>query len=107
MYRSGVEEALYLCGAIAIVVQLLMWSNGRNEALGVALVAAAVLFVGWRLLNPLFTTIAVAIFSLAVALSGGSLFGDGMNTVAGRHLLFRARRGCAHRRSTGMAASFP
>lgn len=81
VYRSGVEEALYLCGAIAIVVQVLLWNDGRNEALGVALVAAAVLFVGWRLLNPLFTTIAVAIFSLAIALAGGSLFGDGMNTV--------------------------
>jgi hypothetical protein len=81
VYRSGVEEALYLCGAVAIVVQLLIWSTGRNEALGTASVAAAVLFVGWRLLNPLFTTIAAALLSLAVALSGGSLFGDGMNTL--------------------------
>lgn len=82
VYRSGVEEALYLCGAIAIVVQLLIWSEQGDAALGAASVAVAVLFVGWRLLNPLFTTIAGTLFSLAIALSAGTLFGGGMHTIA-------------------------
>ncbi|HMA12033.1 MAG TPA: hypothetical protein VKO83_09110 [Steroidobacteraceae bacterium] len=77
--RSGVEEAVYLCGAVAMVVQILIWSrSGGHDDIGVALIAAAVLLVGWRLLNPLFTTLAAAGFSLAVAISRGSLFGGGM-----------------------------
>ena len=80
VFRSGIEEAIYLCGAIAVVVQLLTWSDGNNEALGVALIATAVLLVGWRLLNPLFTTLAAAGYSLAIAFLGGSLFGGAMKT---------------------------
>ena len=49
VYRSGVEEALYLCGAVAVVVQLLVWSDGNNEALGVALLATGVLLLDGRL----------------------------------------------------------
>ncbi|WP_291981416.1 hypothetical protein [Candidatus Accumulibacter sp. ACC005] len=30
VFRSGVEEALYLCGTVAIVVELLVWSTGNN-----------------------------------------------------------------------------
>ncbi len=80
VFRSGIEEAVYLCGAIAVLAQLLVWSDGNSEALGCALIATAVLLVGWRLLNPLFTTIAVAGYSLAIAFVGGSLFGGRMNT---------------------------
>jgi hypothetical protein len=80
VYRSGVEEALYLCGAVAVVVQLLVWSDGNNEALGVALLATGVLLAGWRLLNPLFTTLAAAGYSLAIAFIDGSLFGGSMNS---------------------------
>lgn len=77
--RSGVEEAVYLCGAIAVVVQVLIWNrSGGHDEIGVALIAAAMLMVGWRLLNPLFTTLAAAGFSLAVAISRGSLFGGGL-----------------------------
>jgi hypothetical protein len=83
VFRSGIEEAVYLCGAIAIVVQLLIWSssNNNNEALAIALVATAVLFVGWRLLNPLFTTLAAVGYSLAIAFTDGSLFGGRMNSL--------------------------
>lgn len=81
VFRSGIEEAVYLCGAIAVVAQLLLWSDGGNDALGCACIATAVLLVGWRLLNPLFTTIAFAGYSLAIGLMGGSLFGGGTNTV--------------------------
>ncbi len=81
MLRSGVEEALYLCGSIAIVVQIIIWnSRGGNEWIAVLLVSTAVLLAGWRLLNPLLTTLAATGCSLAIALVGGSLFGDGMNT---------------------------
>jgi hypothetical protein len=72
--RSGIEEAVYVCGAVAVSVQLLLWSDGDNAALAVAFVATAVLLVGWRLMNPLFTTLAVAGYSLAIALVGGGLF---------------------------------
>jgi len=77
--HSGVEEAVYLCGAIAIVVQVLLWNrSGGHEEIGVALVAAAMLLVGWRLLNPYITTLAAATFSLAVAMSSGHFLGGGM-----------------------------
>ena len=78
VFRTGVEEALYLCGAVAIVGQLLVWSTGNNEALGAALIATAVLLAGWRLLNPLFTTLAAVGYSLAISLIGGSLFGGNL-----------------------------
>lgn len=81
VYRSGIEEAVYLCGAVALVVQLLIWSDGDNEALGIALVAGAVLCVGWRLLNPLFTTLAAAGLSLAVATIGTTLFGSRLQSL--------------------------
>lgn len=82
VFRSGLEEAVYLCGAVGIVVQLLIWSDGNNAALGVACVATALLFVGWRLLNPLFTTLAAAGYSLAIAAAGQDLFSGGMHTVS-------------------------
>lgn len=80
VFRSGIEEAVYLCGAIAVAVQLLVWGDS-NEALGCALIATAVLLVGWRLLNPLFTTIAFVGYSLATGFVGGSLFGGNMKTL--------------------------
>jgi hypothetical protein len=72
--RSGIEEAVYLCGAVAAVVQILVWSKGGQEWIGIAMIATAVLLVGWRLLNPLFTTLAVSGYSLALAARGGGLF---------------------------------
>lgn len=75
VFHSGVEEALYLCGAVAAVVQILIWNRSSDhEEIGVAMISMAVLLVGWRLLNPLFTTLAAAGFSLAVSAIGGHLF---------------------------------
>jgi hypothetical protein len=75
VFHSGVEEALYLCGAVAAVVQILIWNRSSDhEEIGVAMLSGAVLLVGWRLLNPLFTTLAAAGFSLAVSAIGGHLF---------------------------------
>lgn len=82
VFRAGIEEALYLCGAVALAVQLLLWSSGTNAGAGVALVATAVLLCGWRLLNPLFTTLAAAGYSLAVALAGQRLFDGNPHTLA-------------------------
>jgi hypothetical protein len=79
VFRSGIEEAVAVCGAVAITVQILIWSDVRTDALGVALVCTAVLLVGWRLLNPLFTTLAAAGYTLAIALVDGRVFGDRMN----------------------------
>lgn len=80
--HSGVEEAVYLCGAIAIVVQILLWNrSGGHEEIGVAMIAAIMLPVGWRLLNPYITTLCVMTFSLAVAMSGGSFLGGNFRHV--------------------------
>ncbi|MEO8308772.1 MAG: hypothetical protein ABI616_12110 [Pseudomonadota bacterium] len=81
VFNSGIEEAVYLCGAVAAVGQLLVWSNGLNDALAVALVSTAVLLVGWRLLNPLFTTLAAAGYSLAVALVGTHFLNGRIHTL--------------------------
>jgi hypothetical protein len=78
--RSGIEETVYLCGALALATQLLAWSDASNVALGVALIAAAVLLAGWRLMNPLFTTLAAAGFSVAIALGAEKLLYSHLNT---------------------------
>ncbi|MEZ5488261.1 MAG: hypothetical protein R3E75_11655 [Steroidobacteraceae bacterium] len=80
VFRSGIEEALYLIGAGALVVQLLIWTGQRNEAATVALCATVALLVGWRLLNPLFTTLAAAGYSIAIALFETSLLGGTLNS---------------------------
>lgn len=80
-FRSGIEEALYLIGAGAFIMQLLIWTELRNEALIVALCATVVLLVGWRLLNPLFTTLAAAGYSIAIALFDTRLLGGTPNSL--------------------------
>lgn len=79
VYRSGVEETLYLCGAVGVVAQLLIWADGSSIGLGVGLIAMAVLLVGWRLLNPVCTTLAAAGFSLAIGLFDADLFSSNWN----------------------------
>lgn len=81
VYRSGIEEVLYVGGAVAVVVQILDWSNGNNDAAGLALVVTAVLFVGWRLLNPVLTTLAAAGYSLAISLVNAHLFDGSLRTL--------------------------
>lgn len=80
--RSGFEEAMYLCGATAVAVQLLIWIDTDNASLAVALVAMAVLLAGWRLLNPLFTTLATADLTLSIGLFRTTLFDGRLNTLA-------------------------
>jgi hypothetical protein len=81
VYRSGIEEMLYLGGAVAVVGQILDWSNGDSEAAAVALMCTAVLLVGWRLLNPVLTTLAAAGYSLAISLIGTHLLGGTLRTL--------------------------
>lgn len=81
VYRSGVEEAVYLCGAVCVVGQILDWGD-VGGAVVCALVATAVLLVGWRLLNPVFTTLALAGYSLAIALAGDTGYAWGWNSRA-------------------------
>jgi hypothetical protein len=83
VFRSGVEEALYLCGAVAVLVQPLLWGRHVEAATGVALASSAMLLAGWRLLSAPFTTLAIAGYSLAIALAVEHRFGgDGYALVA-------------------------
>jgi hypothetical protein len=79
VYRSGVEEMLYLCGAVGVVAQFLIWADDSSFGLGVGCISAAVLLVGWRLLNPVCTTLAAAGFSVAIGLFDANFFGNNWN----------------------------
>jgi hypothetical protein len=70
--RSGIEEALFACGCVAIAIQVSMWS-GHGDALAALLIAVSLGIAGGRLLNPLFTSLALLVLSLAVATAGTSL----------------------------------
>lgn len=65
--RSGVEEALFVCGCCALAVQSAQWidADARSAAL---LLALAIGCAGLRLLNPLLTSLAAILCSVAVAL---------------------------------------
>ncbi len=65
-HASGIEEALWASGAGLIVVEWLDFGN-LGSSTNVLLFAAAMAIVGWRLLNPLFTTLAALLASLALA----------------------------------------
>jgi uncharacterized membrane protein YgcG len=82
LLRSGIEEAMSLCGALGITGQFLAWSDGNDAGAGLALLCATGLFAGWRLLNPLFTTLACAGFSIAIALARTQLFDGRLNARA-------------------------
>jgi len=78
LFASGIEEALWGCGAAMIGFECfeLLLRGGDVAALSwMALIAA---IAGWRLLNPLFTTLAALLASAALALStgGGGLASD-------------------------------
>ena len=74
VYRSGIEEAVYLCGAVCVVIQILDWSSGNNLGAACTLIATSVLLVGWRLLNPVLTTLAAAGYSLAIATASETFY---------------------------------
>jgi hypothetical protein len=82
LFASGIEEALIVMGLMLIVLQLSDWVGGSHDVMIAALIAAAFMLGGWRLLNPLFTTLAVTVFSYAVARSMGDAWRDPSTTVA-------------------------
>ena len=64
-FWSGIEEALGVVGLIMLAVEC--WSRvGWSESVGARFVCAALAIAGLRLLNPLFTTLAVFAFVLAL-----------------------------------------
>jgi hypothetical protein len=82
VFHSGIEEALYVCGAVAVVVQPLLWMRHVDAAAGVALACTGVLLAGWRLLSAPFTTLAIAGYSVAVALAFGTRPGNDWHPLA-------------------------
>jgi hypothetical protein len=68
LFHSGVEEALWAAGSLALAVHFVPsgGERGLSVAVALALAAAAV-----RLLNPLLMTLAFAAASLAIELVGG------------------------------------
>lgn len=68
LFAAGSEEALWLAGSVGIAIEVIDAATSWNDV-GVAalLVAAALLLAGWRLLNPLFTTLGTLTASVTVA----------------------------------------
>lgn len=82
LVQGGIEEAMILCGAIAIVAELLVQISGVGDAMSAVLLSLAVLAAGLRLRNPWFTTVAAIGLSMALAFAGeGKAFGSRSHTV--------------------------
>ena len=71
MFASGIEESLWASGAAMIVFDLFRHLMLEGDAIGALLLAGALALAGWRLLNPLFTTVAAILVSLSVAILVG------------------------------------
>lgn len=82
LFASGIEEALWASGAATIGFEWLELLRGSDVA-ALSWMATFAAITGWRLLNPLFTTLAVLLASVALALftGGGGLASN--TTVAG------------------------
>jgi hypothetical protein len=66
LFASGSEEALELAGALILAVDLVGQVNTSRTVFATLLVAAALVVVGLRLFNPLFTTLAAVVVSFAI-----------------------------------------
>jgi hypothetical protein len=76
LFASGIEEALWSAGAAMMAFELFeQWRPG-SDAAGLLLMASVLALAGWRLLNPLLTTVAAVLASgsLALAITRGSMF---------------------------------
>lgn len=69
MFGSGIEEALWSAGIALIAFELLDLWRPLGDAARLLLVAGAVALAGWRLLNPLLTTVAAVLASGSIALA--------------------------------------
>ena len=81
VFRSGIEEGLYVAAAMSLVAQIFRWMGNDEYVSGVTLVAVALLLVGWRLLNPIFTTLAALAFSVALALQDSSRYDSDLSAI--------------------------
>jgi hypothetical protein len=75
MFASGIEESLWASGAAMIAFDLFRNLMLDADAIGALMMACALALAGWRLLNPLFTTVAAILASLSLAI----LVGRGWN----------------------------
>jgi len=81
LVQGGIEEALILCGAIAIVAEMLGQIREVGDAMSALLLSVAVLAAGLRLNNPLFSTMAAIGLSMALAFAGeGNAFSSRSHT---------------------------
>ncbi len=67
-FWSGIEEALWASGLIAISVGIIETITRWDDIAAALLIAVALLLAGWRLLNPLFTTAGAGVASVAVGM---------------------------------------
>ena len=74
VFWSGIEEALWVAGAVVLVTQFMDLFQSGPRTLDVVLLAAAFLVAGLRLLNPLFTTASALTTSCAVAMAMGRIW---------------------------------
>ena len=72
LFASGIEESLWAAGSVLFVFDFYDEFLSSEEAAGLLLMAAVLALAGWRLLNPLLTTLAALIASAALALLIGS-----------------------------------
>jgi hypothetical protein len=77
--RSGLEDALHACGAVAIVFEVA--DGGSHEAFATALLALALWASGLRLSNAVVTTLAALVASVAIALAARDSAAAGLAAV--------------------------
>jgi hypothetical protein len=71
LFASGIEESLWSVGAAMLAYELFRQLLSGSDATGVLLMATALALAGWRLLNPLLTTVAAVLVSLWLAILVG------------------------------------
>jgi len=76
LFASGIEESLWAAGAAMIAFELFKQFGPARDSTGLLLMASVLALAGWRLLNPLLTTVAAVLASgsLALARARGGLF---------------------------------
>jgi len=92
-FWSGIEEALEVSGLTLLAFEWLSHGSWPPESVGARFVCVAFAFAGLRLLNPLFTTLAVLAFVIAIDAphlgSGLVCYGFGIAALAAGGYRFR------------------
>jgi hypothetical protein len=79
LFAAGIEEALWAAGAVGIAVEVIdTGTRWRDIGIAAALITAAFGLAGWRLRNPLLTTLGALAASVTVA----ALASDQMNSTS-------------------------